>query len=91
MLSERAAQGFSTPSYDNRPHLLPGLDFYLQAYFDLQNDRPMGMAVGPIPWSSIVTWAQINDMDADDLHELNYLIRAMERADRDYEQKKEKK
>lgn len=71
-----------------RPALLPGLDFYFNAYIDLQNDRPMGMAIGPIPWSSIVTFAQIHSLDLDDLHELNHLIRKMEQADREHDEKK---
>lgn len=69
--------------------MLPGLEIYWAAYFELQSDRPIGMGLGPIPWSSIVKWAEINGLT--DLHDITVLtgfIRAMEAADREFEEKK---
>ncbi len=59
----------------------------MNAYIDLKNDRSMGMAMGPIPWSSVVLYASVHNLDADELYELNYLIRAMEAAEWEHDQK----
>lgn len=79
MLERRADEGLPTPAIDNRPILLPGLDFYFTAYNELRYDRPIGMALGPIPWSSVVKWGEIHGIhDPDDLAVLETHIRAME-------------
>lgn len=47
------------------------------------------MEFGPIPWSSVVKWAEINGLN--DLHEitkLNRYIRAMERVELEKKDKK---
>ena len=52
----------------------------------------MGMGLGPIPWSSIVRWAEVHGLT--DLHEiyvLNRFVRAMEDVDRELEDAKDKK
>ena len=48
---------------------------------ELQSDRPVGMAVGQIPYSSIVTWADMNDVRSkDEFRKLLNHLRAMERT-----------
>ena len=45
------------------------------------------MALGPIPWSSIVRWAEINGIaDLDEITVLIGNIRAMEAADREFDE-----
>lgn len=81
MLLERAEKGLPTPALDRRPTLENGLGFYFTAYNDLKYDRPIGMTLGPIPWSSVVKWGEIHGItDPDDLDVLNHHIRAMENA-----------
>lgn len=64
---------------DKRPSLLPGLDIYLNAYNELQSDRSIGMAAGPIPWYSLIRWAEFHGMtDPDDVDVLIRYVRAME-------------
>lgn len=60
--------------------LLPGLDIYVTAFRELRHDRPQGFTLGVIPWSSIVKWAEIHGLDADDLEVLHHHIRTMEAA-----------
>lgn len=80
-----------TPAIDNRPTLLPGLDFYFTAYRELRYDRPVGMTLGPIPWSSVARWNEINGTgDPDDLAVLEHHIRAMENAMTAFDQEREK-
>ncbi|MGI4886098.1 MAG: phage tail assembly chaperone [Janthinobacterium lividum] len=69
------ARGESTP-LDNQPHLLPHLGFYLDAFQSLRYDRPIGMALGPIPWSSLDRYAQRYDVGDFDVFESH--IRALE-------------
>jgi hypothetical protein len=91
MLSARAAKGEFTPAIENRPILLPGLDFYFTAYRELRYDRPIGMTLGPIPWSSVVRWGELHGLDVDEIGDLEYCIRAMEQAVSDFQQQREQK
>lgn len=66
---------------------MPGVDIYWTAYHELQSDRHQGMALGPIPWSSIVRWAELNGLgDVHDISVLTRYIRAMESADREIDE-----
>lgn len=72
----------------DRPELLPGLDFFFQAFTELQSERQIGMAAGPIPWYSIIKWAEFHGMtDPDDIDVLLRYIRAMEATQRECEAK----
>lgn len=77
---------------NERPQLETGLDVFLKAYQDLQYDRPMGMALGPIPWFSIVRWAELHYLnDPDDIAVLVHHVREMERAVMEFDEKKSEK
>lgn len=87
-----AENGKIIPALENRPHLLPGLSLYFTAYRDLSYDRPVGMGVGNIPWSSIIKWCQINNIcDINDIDTVIRYIRKMEQVDIDLSKKKAKK
>ena len=74
---------------ENRPVLLPGLELYFQAYNELSFDRPVGMSVGFIPWSSIVKWCEINGVyDIDDVSTCIRYIRALEKIDLELSERK---
>jgi hypothetical protein len=89
MLMQRVAAGKKAPAPENRPNLLPGLDFYLNAYLDLRHDRAVGLAYGPIPWSSIVRWAELHGIATpDEIADLQFIIRQVEDAINAYEAKK---
>lgn len=59
--------------------MLPGADEYLRAFSDLSGDRQMGMAAGPIPYTSIDRWAERNGIiDPDDFAALRDAIAVMD-------------
>lgn len=64
----------------NAPILLPGLQFYYQAFLDLSTCRPLGMSEGPIPWSALNTYAEREGLTDDDYDRFSSLIRAMDAA-----------
>lgn len=85
------AQGSMPSAVENRPVLLPGLDFYFTAYKELRYDCPIGMEIGPIPWSSIQKWGEVHYIRSpDDLAILESHIRSLERADREFDTKQSK-
>jgi hypothetical protein len=52
------------------------LGFYMDAFNSLRYDRQIGMAAGPIPWSSLDRYAQRYDVGDFDVFESH--IRALE-------------
>ena len=83
------SDGIKVAALDRRPKLLPGLDFYLIAYHELRYDKPIGMSVGPIPWSSIDRWATRNGVnDIEDFTVLESHIRSLENAAYQFEEKR---
>lgn len=74
--------------FDNKPELLTGLDFYFNAFDELKTERQLGMALGPIPWYSVVRWAEFHGLrNPDDVDVLLRYIRAMEGTQREHEDK----
>lgn len=72
-----------------RPILGEGLGLYVTAYNELKYDRPAGFGIGPIPWSSINTWARCHYIDdPDDIAILEHHMRAIENAFAEREEKK---
>lgn len=64
----------------NAPVLRQGLEFYLQAFFDLDSERNQGMGQGRIPWFSIQRYASFYALNEDERDRLNYYIRALDAA-----------
>lgn len=62
----------------NAPELQLGLQLYLQAFFDLNTDRSIGFAPGPIPYSVIADYAAAHEFDTEQTEDLQYLIRSMD-------------
>jgi hypothetical protein len=45
----------------------PGAELWWRCWQDVQGDRPIGMDVGPVPWSVVDRWAArhgVSDFDA---------------------------
>lgn len=51
--------------YLDRPKMLPGDDFYLDAFWKLNTTRMIGMDLGPIPWDKCVLYATYMKLDND--------------------------
>lgn len=62
----------------NAPELLPGLDIYLTAFFDLNSSRQYGMTAGPIPWIVINEYCKVNELDPQQRDDMFYFIREMD-------------
>lgn len=60
------------------------LELY-QAFLELSTDRQIGMGEGPIPWSSVVAYADRYFWDAD---ELLYVIRQLDTEYMKHQQRK---
>jgi hypothetical protein len=57
----------------------------LTAWAELSTCRPIGMAVGPIPWTAIIAWARFHGLDREATGVLVTVIRRLDndRAERD--------
>ena len=54
--------------------------FFLAAFYDIDTERPMGFAVGPIPWSKIHLWGTVHGLVGDVLEGFVRVIRMMDAA-----------
>lgn len=87
-----AESGVSVKALENRPVLAIGLDVYLNAYQELCYDRPVGLSVGPIPWSSIIKWCQLHELhDINDIDTFIRYIRKLEQVDQEIAERKKGK
>lgn len=64
----------------NAPQLDKGLQFYMQAFYDLDTERSHAMGYTRIPWSAINSYAKALELDEEDRDDLIYLINAMDEA-----------
>lgn len=62
----------------NAPVLFPGLQIYLQAFFDLDFERSHSMGATHIPFSSVVDYARAFEFDEEMTEDLIYFIRQMD-------------
>lgn len=57
---------------------IAGFEYYLEAFKELNSTRPIGMSVGPIPFTAILEYFKV--YPCDDFEEFNYIIRRMDEA-----------
>lgn len=62
----------------NAPELEPGLQLYLQAFFDLDSERTHAVGLTPIPWTSIATYAQAFQFDEEQTEDLYFFVRKLD-------------
>ena len=71
-----AREGLPIPSrIANPPELLPGLDVYLKAFFDLDSERQIGETLQQIPWSKIQEYADRYGFDDEGRDDLLFFVR----------------
>lgn len=59
--------------------MLEGLQLYYRAFMDLTSCRAaLYGAEGPIKWTAIVMWADVNGLDGEQLEDLMYHIGKMD-------------
>lgn len=66
----------------SRPELPLHLAFYMDAFWTLTGDRPMGFALGPIPFTAMATYARQYGIDRRD--EFDRFARLMRMLDNVY-------
>jgi hypothetical protein len=63
----------------NAPQLSLGSIFYLQAFFDLDSERPQGYSTpGRIPWSAIVGYGEYHGLTPEEIDVLVHYVRALD-------------
>ncbi len=67
------------------------LSFEWGAFIELSTDRQSGFAIGPIGWSAIDRYAQRFDLMGDEFERFTRLMRAMDAAYLDWQQRKAEK
>ncbi len=73
------------------PEVALGLEFYWDSFVDLNTCRQSGMGLGPIPWTSILQYANENDVQGIQRQALFHHVRSMDLAFLRYNKSKEKK
>lgn len=53
----------------------------LEAWGDLMTERPSGMDVGPVPWSSAMDWCDRNGLDQQGARIIWTVIKRLDRDD----------
>jgi len=64
----------------NAPELLPGLEFYVKAFFDLDSERPASMGIASIPTSKIREYGVWHSLTKLEIADLCEIIREVDRA-----------
>ena len=67
---------------------MTGLEFYLEAFRELGTTRGIGMGIGPIPFTAILQYSRLYDVD--DFEEFLFLIRQMDNCYLELEAKRQK-
>lgn len=57
---------------------MPGLEFYLDAFYALNSCRSIGMGLGPIPWTSIRDYGTMYCTTEDSLEDLLFHVRNLD-------------
>lgn len=64
----------------NAPQLEPGLELYLDAFWELSSCRSVGMGLGPIPWTACEKYARVYRLDDDQADALVYHVARLDSA-----------
>lgn len=73
------AKGRPLPDwFIDEPSLYPGDDFYIRGFHNLNTCRTIGMAMGPIPWTAIYTYAISSILNEDLIDPFIQIIREMD-------------
>lgn len=74
----------------NAPEVFFGLELFFTAFWDLNSERQMGWGVGPIPFTSILEYADRHGIYGEQLDDLVFYVKAMDSAYLEREAKKMK-
>jgi len=75
----------------NAPEILPGLQFYYTAFYDLGSCRMGGMSEGEIPWVAVKSYAEWYELDEFEFYDFWKAIKQMDMVYLNYRASKRKK
>lgn len=64
--------------FANAPELRQGLQFYIEAFFELDSDRDFGEIPGRIPWTAIHAYSKAFELDEEQTADLFYHVRQLD-------------
>ena len=92
ILKQCYREGVDLPEWlANEPVLLDGLELWYRAFNQLSTCRQVGMGMGPIPWTAIHLYAEINEFVGTQREDLFQFIAALDKYFLDYHIKKTSK
>ena len=65
-------------AFRERPSVDAGNELYLNAFYELDGERHIGMSIGRIPWSAIQFYADHNGFDDNQTEALHMLIQKLD-------------
>ncbi|MGH1376692.1 MAG: phage tail assembly chaperone [Alphaproteobacteria bacterium] len=74
-------EGRNIKALEEKPILLEGSAFYFRAFLQLRSDRPVGMSIGSIPYSSVVAWCHHNHVKREHFEFVFNLIRVLDKVE----------
>lgn len=81
LLDIQEASGVKPKALVDRPALQPQNRLFLEAFYDLNPSRQIGMTIGPIPCSEVLAYVQLlGDYTADERLRLLRIVRRLDSA-----------
>lgn|GEM_PF-3766404 len=77
-LRHRVEKGLPTPELEREPDMCPEAEWLYEAWAILSTDRPIGMATGPIPFSSVDRLARRYGLGFDEFEGLLMSVRRID-------------
>lgn len=72
-------QGLPLPdAIKNAPQLFLGLELYFQGFLELNDERQIGMAAGPIPWRALQQYCEVYDIVGDQKEDFFFHIKSLD-------------
>ena len=69
--------GKTVPAIENRPSLT-GWGWLWDAFWELNTCRSIGMAAGPIPWTAVQRYAEVEELHREEAYLLHQVIRYLD-------------
>lgn len=89
---KRWQAGKKTPIIDKWPVLQYGLELYMEAFYELNSDRPSAFSgLNSIPFSSICKFAEVYNLRGEDFEDLRFFIRKLDNLYLDWHEEKRPK
>lgn len=65
---------------EDEPACMRGDVFYIRAFWELSSERQFGHAIGPIPWSKIISYGERRNLDDAMMDVFEHVARELDEA-----------